>query len=92
MAYTPNPNEFTISGTVTAGWPTATAAYLRVVVPQLTPGVNATLQAQLLDINGNELAGGTFVNTYTLVGLTSFNNLVHTLIQQAASGYGVTLL
>ena len=66
MSYVPAANEYAISP-ITAGFPATTAAYLRCYSNRLVPGVSAELTGQLLDANGNVLAGGTFSNTYAAV-------------------------
>jgi hypothetical protein len=90
MSYVPAANEYAISA-ITAGFPATTAAYLRCYSNRLVPGVSAELTGQLLDANGNVLAGGTFSNTYDISSQTSFNAILKTLITSAASGYGITV-
>ena len=94
MSYSPAPNEYAVSCSVFAGFPSTEVAYIRCSAT-LQPGVSANLGTTFLDINGNVIFGGgqATAGTYDISGLTSFNNTLKTLIGQALSGKGlITIL
>ena len=91
MAYQPASNEYPITNSVTAGWPSTAAAFLRVIVTNCIPGNNVTILAQLLDVNGNVLRGGNFTGSYDISQQTQLNSLLHSLFQSAAAAQNVTI-
>ena len=93
MSYTPAANEYPITNStpITAGWPSTTAAYLRVSAQQLSPGVFANVNAVLLDANGAPIKGANFHQTVSLAGATALNSALYTAIQGLAAGYSVNI-
>ena len=91
MAYTPAPNEYTVSGSVMAGFPSTPIGFVRINV-ELQPGMTGDITSQFLDVSGSLIPNTTLRSNYDISGLTSFNNTLKSLVTTAAAGKGLTIL
>ena len=92
MSYSPAANEYAVSGSVNAGFPSTQIAYVRCSA-DLQPGVNAHLVTTFLDVNGNLIPGAAVQHgVYDISGLTSFNTTLKSLIGSALTGKGITIV
>ena len=97
MSYTPAANEFTLTTPFTYANPlnpagsSVTATYMRIVIQNFLPGVQATITGTLLDANGNVIPGGTATRVQSLASATALNAEIHTALQSLLSSLGVPI-
>lgn len=93
MSYSPASNEYPIQPGVVVGYGPTTASFLRVYAPYTIPGVIITINAQLLDINGNIISGPKTSYSYngSLSTQPELNNSLKGIVSASAALNGITL-